>query len=151
MQCPYCGYIDLKVIDSRPALDGDAIRRRRECTQCNQRFTTYERVEKPRLFVVKRDGSREEFSREKLLKSMLIASRKRDLSVEVLQAAVERIEGRLYGDGPHEVPTDAIGESVLQELRTLDPVAYIRFASVYRQFHTVEDFLAIVRDVRSQR
>jgi transcriptional repressor NrdR len=150
MRCPFCGYIDQKVLDSRPAREGEAIRRRRECLGCNRRFTTFEEPEKPRLFVVKRDGSREEFSRDKCLNSMLIACRKRPVSVDTLKGAVGHIERDLFQEFEDEAPTSAIGERVMNELRRIDQVAYVRFASVYREFETVSDFRAIVDAVHGE-
>ena len=147
MRCPFCGYIDQKVLDSRPAREGEAIRRRRECLGCGRRFTTFEGPERPRLFVVKRDGAREEFSRDKCLSSMLIACRKRPVSVEELRAATERIERDLFQEFEDEAPTRAIGERVMHELHNLDTVAYVRFASVYREFETVQDFASIVEEM----
>ncbi|HTQ08847.1 MAG TPA: transcriptional regulator NrdR [Fimbriimonadaceae bacterium] len=144
MRCPFCGYIDQKVLDSRPSRDGEAIRRRRECLGCGRRFTTFEGPERPRLFVVKRGGAREEFSREKCLNSMLVASRKRPIPIEALREAAERIERDLFQEYEDEVPTRAIGERVMAELHDLDTVAYVRFASVYREFETVDDFRRIV-------
>jgi transcriptional repressor NrdR len=147
MRCPFCGFIDQKVLDSRPAREGEAIRRRRECLGCGRRFTTFEEPERPRLFVVKRGGAREEFSRDKCLSSMLIACRKRPISVEELRAAVERIERDLFQEFEDEVPTKAIGEKVMRELHAIDTVAYIRFASVYREFDTIEDFASMVDEI----
>lgn len=148
MRCPFCGFDDQKVLDSRPAREGEAIRRRRECLGCGRRFTTFEEPEKPRLFVVKRDGAREEFSRDKCLNSMLIACRKRPVPVEVLRNAAERIERDLSQEFEDEVPTNAIGERVMQELHEIDTVAYVRFASVYREFQRLSDFRAIVDSMR---
>lgn len=150
MRCPYCGSEDQKVLDSRPARDGDAIRRRRECLNCERRFTTFEEHERPRLYVVKRDGSRVEFSREKVLHSMLIACRKRPVSVEVLATAVERVERALFDRYEEEVPTHTIGQRVLDELAGVDVVAYVRFASVYLEFETAQDFVKIVEQVRDR-
>ncbi len=147
MRCPYCGYEDQKVLDSRPARDGEAIRRRRECNDCGRRFTTFEEPERPRLFVVKRGGSREEFNRDKLINSMIIASRKRPVSVDRLRRAADAVERELYQEFEDEVPTTAIGERVMSELRLIDTVAYVRFASVYREFQTVSDFRSIVESV----
>jgi transcriptional repressor NrdR len=144
MRCPYCGFIDQKVLDSRPAREGDAIRRRRECVGCGRRFTTFEEPERPRLFVVKRDGTRQEFNRDKCLNSMLLACRKRRIPIEDLREATERIERDLHQVYEEEVASAEIGELVLRELQTLDTVAYIRFASVYREFETKEDFLSII-------
>lgn len=147
MLCPFCGCIDQKVLDSRPAREGDAIRRRRECLRCNRRFTTFEEPERPRLFVIKRAGDREEFSREKCMSSMLIAARKRPVSVEQLRDAAERIERDLFQEFEDEVSTSAIGERVIRELHTLDAVAYVRFASVYREFQTLADFKAMIESL----
>ncbi len=147
MKCPFCGSEEQKVLDSRPARDGEAIRRRRECVGCNRRFTTFEEPERPRLFVEKRDGTREEFDRDKCLKSMLIACRKRNISVDILRASVERIERDLFQEFDEEVPTQAIGEKVLQALFAIDSVAYVRFASVYKEFNTITDFQSIIDSV----
>jgi transcriptional repressor NrdR len=151
MRCPFCGHDDQKVLDSRPAREGEAIRRRRECTRCGRRFTTFEEPERPRLFVVKRGGSREEFSRDKVLASMLIACRKRPVSMDTLRRAAEAVERDLYQLYEDEVPTSFVGERVMEELKRLDTVAYVRFASVYREFQTVSDFREIVESVNDQR
>ena len=147
MQCPFCGYIDQKVLDSRPARDGEAIRRRRECLSCGRRFTTFEEPERPRLFVIKRGGSRQEFNRDKVLSSMLLACHKRPIDVETLRDASERVERDLFQEFDEEVPSTAIGQRVMQQLLNVDPVAYVRFASVYREFTTIEDFKEIVDSV----
>jgi len=144
MHCPYCGHPEQKVLDSRPAREGDAIRRRRECESCGRRFTTFEEPERPRLFVVKRDGSRVEFSREKVLAGMLVACHKRRVPIEVLREAAELIERDVFQEFVDEVPSTAIGEKVIESLRKIDTVAYVRFASVYREFQTVSDFKEIV-------
>ncbi len=144
MHCPFCGYDDQKVLDSRPAMDGSAIRRRRECGGCERRFTTFERPERPRLFVIKRGGSREEFSREKVLDSIRIACRKRPVSTEAMRVAAERIERDLFQEFEEEAPSAGVGERVMAELKTLDTVAYVRFASVYREFQTLADFRELV-------
>ncbi|HJP83750.1 MAG TPA: transcriptional regulator NrdR [Fimbriimonadaceae bacterium] len=148
MKCPFCGNEDQKVLDSRPAREGEAIRRRRECVGCNRRFTTFEEPERPRLFVEKRDGSREEFDRDKCLNSMLIACRKRGISVDILRASVERIERDLFQECEDEAPTTKIGDKVLAELFEIDSVAYVRFASVYKDFDTVTDFQEIIESLR---
>ncbi len=147
MHCPFCGYIDQKVLDSRPARDGEAIRRRRECIGCGRRFTTFEEPERPRLFVIKRGGSRQEFSRDKVLSSMLLACHKRPIQVETLRDASERVERDLFQENDEEVSSQAIGKRVMEELLQFDPVAYVRFASVYREFTTIEDFKEIVDSV----
>lgn len=149
MHCPFCGYIDQKVLDSRPARDGEAIRRRRECMGCGRRFTTFEEPERPRLFVIKRGGSRQEFSRDKVLSSMLLASRKRPIDLETLRDASERVERDLFQEYDEEVTSRAIGQRVLQELHQIDTVAYIRFASVYQEFETIADFERMVSDITS--
>ena len=148
MHCPFCGYVDHKVLDSRPAKEGQAIRRRRECIACGRRFTTFEEFEKPRLFVVKRGGSREEFSKEKVFESMRIACRKRPVSVEALKASADRVERDLFQEFEEEIPAKSIGERVMRELRMLDEVAYVRFASVYRKFDTADDFAEFVDSVK---
>jgi transcriptional repressor NrdR len=151
VRCPFCGFADQKVLDSRPTADEDSIRRRRECTRCKRRFTTYERAERPRLFVVKRDGSREEFSRDKVLNSMVLACRKRRIPMEVLRDAVDRIERSLFMEVDDEVETPRIGDRVLGELHEIDPVAYVRFASVYRDFESIRDFQAVINDIFHDR
>lgn len=143
MKCPFCGFVDQKVLDSRPARDGEAIRRRRECIGCGRRFTTFEAPELPRLLVVKRRGDREEFSREKVLSSMLTACGKRPVAFEIVRDAAERIERDLFQEFEDEVPSTEIGERVMKELMAIDSVAYVRFASVYRQFASVQDFSKI--------
>jgi transcriptional repressor NrdR len=147
MRCPFCGFIDQKVLDSRPAREGEAIRRRRECLGCGRRFTTFEEPEKPRLFVAKRDGTREEFSREKVLASMLLACGKRPVPFDTVRAGAERVERDLFQEHEGEVPSQEVGERVMNELKTIDTVAYIRFASVYREFADIADFLRVIEDV----
>lgn len=144
MKCPYCGHIDDKVLDSRAVRDGEGIRRRRECLECARRFTTYEEIEEMRLMVVKRDLRREPFDRSKILKGMLTACEKRPVSVAQLDQAVEEIERVLNNRGDREVNSTDIGEMVIDKLRQLDKVAYIRFASVYRQFEDVTQFKELV-------
>ena len=137
MKCPYCGEVDSKVIDSRPTEDGEKIRRRRECLNCKKRFTTYEIVETVPLMVVKKDRSREVFDRQKLLNGMLRACEKRPVSYTQLDAAVDRIEQQLLNSYDREVSSIHIGDLAMQELKQMDDVAYVRFASVYRQFSEV--------------
>ena len=132
MNCPYCGYIDSKVIDSRDVNDG--IRRRRQCLRCDSRFTTYERFERASLFVIKKDGRREEFDREKLLAGIRKACDKRPLASGAVVKLVDDIEAELYQTGKPEIPSSRIGDMVMARLRSLDHIAYIRFASVYREF-----------------
>ena len=149
MRCPFCGHEDQKVLDSRPAREGDAIRRRRECLNCGRRFSTFEHPELPRLYAVKRDGTRQEFDRDKCMRSLLVACRKRPVPVEKLKAAVERVERDLFEEYETEVPTQAIGGRILQELKEIDPVAYVRFASVYLEFQNLEDFRQILDSLRN--
>ncbi len=137
MPCPFCGAEDTRVIDTRQV--GDAIRRRRECQACRQRFTTYERVARASILVVKRDGRREEFDRHKLYEGLRRACAKRPISTEALDQVVDQIENRLCNLGQVEVPSRVIGEMVMERLKDLDGVAYVRFASVYRSFADLED------------
>jgi len=144
MTCPYCGHPDQKVLESRDAKDGVSIRRRRECLKCQRRFTTFEGIEKVVTYVVKRDGTREEFLVEKLLRSMIIACRKRGVPIEILENSAQKIENRLAGTGYREIPSHEIGGEILKELYQLDSVAYVRFASVYKKFNSLEDFEKII-------
>ena len=144
MKCPYCGHKDDKVLDSRSTREGEGIRRRRECLGCARRFTTYEEIEEMRLVVVKKDERRQPFDRSKILKGMLTACEKRPVSVAQLEAAVVEIERALYNRGEKEVRSVEIGDMVIEKLRRLDQVAYIRFASVYRQFEDVTQFKELV-------
>ena len=141
MKCPNCGCTESKVLDSRPAEDFAAIRRRRECEQCQKRFTTYERMETIPLIVVKRDKSRETFDRNKLVNSMLRACEKRTVSLAQIEEAVDRIEQELTSALKTEVPSSEIGELVMNELKKIDDVSYVRFASVYRQFKDLNTFM----------
>ncbi len=140
MRCPFCGADDTKVIDSRLAGEGDQVRRRRECTECSERFTTFERAELVMPRVIKRDGSREPFSEDKLRTGLLRALEKRPVSIEAVDAAIDRITRRVRAGGERELPGRRIGEWVMDELRQLDQVAYVRFASVYRSFEDVNAF-----------
>ena len=151
MRCPYCGFADQKVLDSRPGTDGESIRRRRECVRCSRRFTTFERFERPRLFAVKRDGSREEFDRNKIFESMRVACGKRPVSVETLRHAVSQVEKDLFQEFEDEVPTQEIGNRVMRELAAIDTVGYVRFASVYREFESVDDFAEMVGQVQKEQ
>ena len=141
MRCPKCGGQEDRVIDSRASKEGATIRRRRECLGCEQRFTTYEEIEREQLTVIKRDGRREPFSRDKLLRSIQRSCQKRPVSAEDVDGAVERVLDDLARNFDREVPGTEVGERVMRELRQLDPVAYIRFASIYRQFAEVNDFV----------
>lgn len=141
MKCPYCGYEDDRVIDSRPTDDGNAIRRRRECANCQRRYTTYEKVESFPLVVIKKDGSRQPFNREKLLNGLLRAFEKRPFSYNDLEKLVDQIEMELCNTLQKEVTSRQIGETVLAKLKDMDEVAYVRFASVYRQFNDINTFM----------
>ena len=141
MKCPFCGYKESKVIDSRPTDEGERIRRRRECLGCEKRFTTYEIIETTPLMVIKKDGSRETFDRNKLLSGMLKACEKRPVSLDTLDEVVNSIETTLQNALEREVHSTTIGELVMERLRTIDEVAYVRFASVYRQFKDIQSFL----------
>ncbi len=141
MKCPYCGYQDSKVIDSRSADDDEKIRRRRECIQCRKRFTTYEAVEYIPLMVIKRDNSREAFSREKLCSGILRACEKRPVPMQSIEEMVNRIERKIQNSFDREVTSDIIGEYAMEELKKTDEVAYVRFASVYRQFKDINTFM----------
>ena len=140
MKCPFCGYDESKVMDSRPTDEGARIRRRRECLQCGKRFTTYEIIESLPIVIVKRDKSREVFDRQKLFNGMLRACQKRPVPVQVLERAVDEIEATLQNSLEREVPASKIGELAMDKLRAIDEVAYVRFASVYRQFKDVQSF-----------
>ena len=142
MKCPFCAYPESKVVDSRPSDEGNSIRRRRECLSCSRRFTTYETVEFVPIIVVKKDGRRQGFDRRKILNGMLRACEKRPVSVDTLEDIVNRIEQDLQSAMAHEIPSEALGEIVLRHLRDLDQVAYVRFASVYRQFQDIGSFTA---------
>jgi transcriptional repressor NrdR len=146
MRCPFCRHEDTQVVDSRVSEDGAAIRRRRRCPACDKRFTTYERSELALPAVVKRDGSRVEFDRRKIVSSMQLALRKRPVSADALADAIARIEFQLLATGEREVRSDAIGELVMQALGRLDKVAYVRFASVYKQFEDVSDFQDVIEE-----
>ncbi|MDQ6694760.1 MAG: transcriptional regulator NrdR [Chloroflexota bacterium] len=139
MKCPYCHHEDTQVTDSRLASDGEVVKRRRRCKNCDRRFTTYERIERIGLTVVKKDNTREEYSRDKLYRSIAVACTKRPVPADQLEEAVNQIEAQLFAMGTSEVRADSIGEFVMQKLRELDEVAYIRFASVYRNFADLEE------------
>ncbi len=142
MKCPYCGELDSRVLDSRAAREGVAVRRRRECTRCGNRFTTMEKVEEEPIVVIKRDGRRELFDSSKLLKGLILAGQKRDIPLSTWQRVVENLEQDLRSRYTREVTTDQVGDLILGKLRQIDEVAYVRFASVFRQFPDVETFKA---------
>ncbi|HXD42080.1 MAG TPA: transcriptional regulator NrdR [Ramlibacter sp.] len=148
MKCPFCGNTETQVVETRLAEDGDFVRRRRQCAACEKRFTTYERPDVNFPAVVKKDGRRIEYERAKLQGSMNLALRKRPVSTEQVDNAVERIEEKLLNLGVREIPSSRIGELVMRELKKLDKVAYVRFASVYRSFEDIDEFKTLVDEVR---
>jgi transcriptional repressor NrdR len=148
MKCPFCGNAETQVVETRMAEDGDFIRRRRQCLGCEKRFTTYERPDVTFPAVVKKDGRRIDYDRAKLQGSMNLALRKRPVSTEQVDGAVERIEEKLLNLGVREIPSARIGELVMRELKKLDKVAYVRFASVYRSFEDIDEFKTLVDEVR---
>jgi transcriptional repressor NrdR len=148
MKCPFCSHAETQVVETRVAEDGDLIRRRRQCGACEKRFTTYERPEVNFPAVVKKDGRRIDYDRSKLRGSMNLALRKRPVSTEQVDAAIERIEEKLLNLGQRELPSQRIGELVMRELKKLDKVAYVRFASVYRNFEDIDEFKTLVDEVR---
>ena len=141
MKCPYCGEIDNKVIDSRMSKDGNVIRRRRECLACTRRFTTYEHIEEIPITIIKKDGRREVFNREKVRQGMKRACEKRPVSINVIEGFLENLERDLRETGEKEIPSNEIGEKIMAGLHEIDDVAYVRFASVYRDFKDVNDFV----------
>jgi len=150
MKCPYCDYAGTKVLDSRSANENKSIRRRRECEKCTKRFTTFEMVEETPLIVIKKDGSREEFSREKMLRGLIRACEKRPVSVEQLDMIVSEVEKQIRNTASAEVEARNIGEIVMEQLYPVDEVAYIRFASVYRQFKDINMFMRELTDILSK-
>jgi transcriptional repressor NrdR len=151
MKCPYCADLNTQVVDTRENEDGDTVRRRRRCLACDKRFTTYERVELQLPLVVKKNGSRTDYDRDKLKASMMLALRKRPVTTDSVDAALDRIEEKLVGLAEREVASDRIGELVIRELKKLDKVAYIRFASVYRNFEDLDEFSDAIREVKKPR
>lgn len=147
MKCPYCAHLGDKVVDSRESREGEVIRRRRECLGCGKRFTSYERIDEIPYMVVKKDGSRERFERQKLIAGMLKACEKRPVSVAALEAVADRVEGTLQERSEKEITTSEVGASVMQELKKLDKVAYVRFASVYRHFRDIGEFMTELKDL----
>ena len=147
MKCPYCGHLQDKVVDSRESREGEVIRRRRECLECGRRFTSYERVDEIPYMVVKKDGRRERFDRQKLIAGLLKACEKRPVRVNALEAVADRVESALQERPDKEISTTEIGQHVMSELRQLDKVAYVRFASVYRHFRDIGEFLTELEDL----
>jgi transcriptional repressor NrdR len=151
MKCPFCGHLEDKVVDSRETGSGDTIRRRRECLQCGRRFTSYERVEAVPYFVIKKDGRREPFDRQKLLIGLHRACEKRPIPAKALDAIADEVEQMVQDSPDRELEAKAIGEKVMSRLKELDKVAYVRFASVYRQFEDVQEFMAELKDLLETR
>ncbi len=151
MKCPKCGVEEDKVVDSRAVRDGRAVRRRRECLACGARYTTYEALETRPVLVVKRSGERVAYNRSKVIVGVTKACEKRPVVLEEIEIIVDRVEERLVSEGRREVPSEAVGRFVLDELRHVDEVAYVRFASVYRSFKNVDEFFALLSDLRSRK
>ena len=147
MRCPFCSFDETQVVETRDSDEGDVVRRRRRCHSCDKRFTTYERAEIALPAVVKKDGTRAEFDLSKLRASMTLALRKRPVSVEQIDAALERMQEKILNSGAKEVPSTRLGELVMRELKRIDKVAYVRFASVYRSFEDVDEFRQLIRDI----
>ena len=147
MRCPFCGHIEDKVVDSREAKDGDSIRRRRECLECGRRFTSYERIDEIPYMVVKKDGKRESFDRNKVLAGLMRACEKRPISMIQLETIVDEIEKELQDSSDRELPTNEIGKIIMRRLKAIDKVAYVRFASVYLEFEDVSAFMAELKDL----
>jgi transcriptional repressor NrdR len=150
MKCPYCGEIDNKVMDSRLSKDGTVIRRRRECIDCNRRFTTYEHVEEIPIMIIKKDGRREVFNREKVRQGMARACEKRNISVEIIEEFIDNLERDLKEIEDKEISSAIVGEKIMAKLHELDDVAYVRFASVYREFKDVNDFFSELKKLLSE-
>jgi len=151
VNCPFCGNIEDKVVDSRVSSEGECIRRRRECLKCQRRFTTYEYIEKMPLMVIKKDGRREPFDKKKVLSGLLRACEKRPISMQTIESLVDSIERKLQRDYEREVSNADIGELVMKHLQKTDEVAYVRFASVYRQFKDINQFLGELKELLSKR
>jgi transcriptional repressor NrdR len=151
MKCPFCGHLQDKVVDSRESKDGDAIRRRRQCLGCQRRFTSYERIDEIPYMVVKKDGRRERFDRQKVLTGVLRACEKRPVSMTQLEAIADKAEVMVQDSSEREVATQALGELIMNELKNLDKVAYVRFASVYLDFKDVQEFMSELKDLLKSR
>jgi transcriptional repressor NrdR len=151
VKCPYCGYSESKVVDSRPTVEEAAIRRRRECEKCSKRFTTYEKIEEMPLIIVKKDGSREAYQRSKMMNGILRACEKRPISVSTIEGMADEIEKELYNSMDKEIESKKIGEMVMSKLKQIDDVAYVRFASVYRQFKDINIFLEELNKLIDER
>lgn len=151
MKCPYCGDENTRVIDSRPADDGDSIRRRRQCDACDKRFTTYEKVETIPVFVIKKDNTREPYDRSKIERGIMLSVRKRSIPLDEITDMIDSIEAKIFGMDTKEVPSSVIGELIMEHLRKLDQVAYVRFASVYREFQDVDTFMNELQKILDRR
>jgi len=151
MKCPYCGEIDNKVIDSRLGKDGDVIRRRRECLECSRRFTTYEHIEEIPIMLIKKDGRREVFSRDKIRSGIKKACEKRNISMNIIEDFIDDLERDLRETGKKEIPSTDLGEKIMVKLHEMDDVAYVRFASVYREFKDVNDFVSELKGLLSKQ
>ena len=151
MKCPFCGHVEDKVVDSRESKEGEVIRRRRECLGCGKRFTSYERIDQNPHLVVKKDGRRERFDREKLLAGLMKACEKRPVPIKALETVVDQVEAMVQESPDREVPTAQVGEFLMERLRELDKVAFVRFASVYREFKDVDQFMATLKGLLETR
>jgi len=151
VKCPFCSHLEDKVVDSRESKEGEVIRRRRECLSCGKRFTSYERIDQIPHLVVKKDGRRERFDREKVMAGLLKACEKRPVAVKSLEATVDQVEAMMHESADREVPADQIGEFLMERLRDLDKVAFVRFASVYRDFNDVDQFMATLKGLLESR
>ncbi len=151
MRCPFCGEKDSKVIDSRPTEEGATIRRRRECISCGKRFTTYEKIEDNPISVIKKDGNRQTFDRDKIIRGMIKSCEKRPVSIKDIEAAADRIEAKVQNTMKKEIYSMEIGDLVMEELRKLDEVSYVRFASVYREFKDLESFMGELEGILKER
>ncbi|POZ89368.1 MULTISPECIES: transcriptional regulator NrdR [Petrotoga] len=149
MKCPFCGYDETKVLDSRPASNGTSIRRRRECLQCQARFTTYERYDQTRIRIIKKDGRRELYDRKKLMNGIIKACEKRPVSTDQIEEIVDNIEEQLRRSGYSEIYSSQIGDKVMEQLKLIDQVAYVRFASVYKEFRDLESFLQAIKELKN--
>lgn len=150
MRCPFCAHEEGKVVDSRSTKEGDAIRRRRECLKCGRRFTTYERIEEVAQMVIKKDGRREPFDRWKVKSGIIKACEKRAIGMDKVDELIDDVERSLFNSSEFEIPTDAVGEAVMNRLKALDEVAYVRFASVYRQFKDLNEFMTELKDLLTE-
>ncbi|ACM60608.1 transcriptional repressor NrdR [Caldicellulosiruptor bescii] len=151
MRCPFCGYEDSKVVDTRPTNEGKTIKRRRECLKCQKRFTTYEKIEKQPILVIKKDNRREEFDRNKILNGIIKACQKRPVSIEQMNKIVDEIENEIYNSMREEISSREIGEMVMEKLKKIDEISYVRFASVYRQFKDINTFIEELQKLLTEK